>query len=168
MRRRGAGRGASLLELLVALALLAVVILVSAVLVVELIRASAAEESEPTTGGGTDIALGLIERDVRLALRVRRSARWLGSADAALVLEMSGGDQVAYAVRGDRLDRALLPAGGEEPRERVLVRDVLVAELSGPRDRLVEVVLRRAGEPVRERAVLARNLLREAGRGPPP
>jgi len=158
--RRPGAFGVSVVELLVALALSAVVIVVGCALFLELARDGAAQAGrEPAVGGSTDVALEMLVRDVRSAA-AREPARgaW---RDGGLVLRQGDGSLVAWEATGDSLVRRCGPAG-QEPEARVVLDDLVVAEIDADARGVVRVRVRAPDGPLRERLVLARNF-RAAG-----
>ena len=154
--RSRSARGASLLELLVALAVSTVVVLIAAVLLAKLARGQRRQGARSAAvGSDTDIALGLLERDARAAVGFPRRLGDYHAGRDVLLLQPAGGAVVWHA-EGGLLWRVVVEADGSERRRRVL-DELLAAELSTTPRGLVTVSLRRRDEPPRARSVAARN-----------
>jgi hypothetical protein len=154
--KRAGQRGLSLVEALVALTLSIVMLVVGTALLVQMLRDAQRHAGRaPSVGGATDLALALIERDVRQAVGV-------GIEDAALVVVLESGERVGYVRDGTELARLTRAAGAESERSHVLVRQVNVATFEQD-GRVVDVWLGVGEEDLRHRTVLARNAQRPGG-----
>lgn len=167
MRRCAAdGRGMSLIELLVAVALSTVVLLGATFLLIALAKACDREMGRPpAAGGAVDLALTQVERDLRVATRVvPRHGEW-SSRRGTLLLELPDGALAGYHSDGERFLRLVGRVDEPDLRVRTLLEDVAVADIDRQGGSSFDVWLRvRSGE-LRHRIVLARNLERP-GSGP--
>lgn len=134
--------GYTLVEMVVALAVLAVALALAAGLLREAAwtLAGAAREARAPLAS---LAATTLRRDVRASagvaphpLAVPGSPLWLSDP---LVLRGHPDGSVVYALEGDRLVRRVLPPGGGAPRRRDLLRDVTVWGWRLPAAGLVEV-----------------------------
>jgi len=141
-RGRGSAAGYSLVEMVVALVVLAVALALAAGLLREAAwtLAGAAREARAPLA---PLAAATLRRDVRASagvaphpLATPGSSLWL--SDPLVLLGHPAG-RVVYALEGDRLVRRVLPADGGAPRERDLLRDVTVWGWRLPAAGLVEV-----------------------------
>jgi prepilin-type N-terminal cleavage/methylation domain-containing protein len=139
---RSSAAGFTLVEMLVALVVLAVALALAAGLLREAAwtLAGAAREARAPLA---PLAAATLRRDVRASARVAPhplavpgSPLWL--SDPLVLLGHPAG-RVVYALEGDLLVRRVLPPGGGEPRRRELLRDVTVWGWRLPAAGLVEI-----------------------------
>jgi prepilin-type N-terminal cleavage/methylation domain-containing protein len=139
---RSSAAGFTLVEMLVALVVLAVALALAAGLLREAAwtLAGAAREARAPLA---PLAAATLRRDVRASARVAPhplavpgSSLWL--SDPLVLLGHPAG-RVVYVLEGDLLVRRVLPPGGGEPRERDLLRDVTAWGWRLPAAGLVEV-----------------------------
>ena len=154
----------SLVELMVAVALSGIVLVGGAGLLIRLLQQASTEVGrEPAAGAPVDVAVQLVERDLRQARRLPRSdGRWLAGPTTLLLL-LPDQQRVVYHRDGGRLLRLTAMGEAAEYRQRLLLDHVLTAEYSR-RDAdagTFDIWLRQEGGAVRHRVVLARNLGRD-------
>lgn len=146
------------MELLVALALAALVLSLGTALLVEFLKAANAHVGRsPGVGGPVDVALDALEQDLRHAARVLPAGAEARGERAVLRAVLSSGERVRWFVRRGTLVRE--SAWGGDPSSRT-ARQVATrvgtadVEVFSP---LARVALRVEGSPLRLRAVLLRN-----------
>lgn len=141
-RGRGSAAGYTLVEMVVALAVLAVALALAAGLLREAAwtLAGAAREARAPLA---PLAAATLRRDVRASagvaphpLAIPGSPVWLSDP---LVLRGHPEGSVVYALEDDRLVRRVLPPDGGAPRERDVLRDMTVWGWRLPAPGLVEV-----------------------------
>jgi prepilin-type N-terminal cleavage/methylation domain-containing protein len=139
---RRSAAGYTLVEMLVALVVLAVGLALAAGLLREAawtLAGAAREARAPLAPLAAATLRGDVQSSAGVAphpLATPGSPLWL--SDPLVLLGHPAGS-VVYALEGDRLVRRVLPAGGGEPRERDLLRDVTVWGWRLPAAGLVEV-----------------------------
>ena len=151
-----AARGMSYVEMLVALTIVSIVLIASGVLLVRLSR-QAEEQSKRAVavGGQSDRALDQLERDVRQAVVIASTVD--ASGRSALVLDMADGERVAWLLVGKSLQRQRTPLAAET-FTREVASEVGLVEWTRRSTHLMDLRLRRSGEPLRQRTVLLRNV----------
>ena len=153
----------SFIEMLVALAIVAIVLLVAGELLVRLSRQVERQAlRSPSVGGGADHALDQLEHDVREAALMQ--AVEAPGGVRGLVLDMTDGERITWILQKSSLLRRREPLGGK-PAEREMVGAVSLMAWSRRSDHLMDLRLRREGETLRQRTVLLRNVDRVV---PPP
>lgn len=131
-------RGFTLVELLVALAVLLLVLLLAGQILLEsqrmLLRTAAELE-----GGPTELAISLLESDLQSARSIANPRLlWTG---APLRLEGHPDGRLRWEVRDSRLERVLSDARDRDLERRVVVREVVTWRWRSIPPRLVDVAL---------------------------
>ena len=159
MKSRRRERDMSLIEMLVSLALTSIVLVGGALLLVQLSRWVASDMARPTAVGGmTDIALGLLERDIRNARALLPSEGDLKEGPTTLLLLLPGDLIVVYHQEEGKLLRLVADREEDFYRERVLVEDVQKVDFRANVAGMLFLTIQRRDERERTRVVLARNL----------
>jgi hypothetical protein len=151
--RPGGGRGATLVEALVAASLTVLVLALALALVVEAGRAApGGARGKGRAWPPTDLVLDRIDEDVREATTVTVRA------SAAAAIELPGGDRVVYGFSEGTLTRTLRPAAAasDDAARAVTLAEGLLVGRFDVEDGCLVTTLRRDGEPVRLRSSLPR------------
>lgn len=119
MRRRG--RGFSLLEIMVSLAVVAVVLTLATRLIVE-VQLAAVEWRRTLRDPMPQLTTQLLRTDIQ------RSSRLLSAVSlepaGTMALELPGGRQILYAKESNRLTRSLIAVDGEEIGSRTVMSPI--------------------------------------------
>ena len=155
LRRQG---GMSLAELLVAVALSAVVLLAGTALLIRLLHQASDELGRPPVIGGRDqLALRQMERDAQAAVAAPESRGHWRTEQGTILFEMADGRLIVYHREEERLLRTVIGAPHEPERVRELADGLIGADFARS-GTLFHLRLTRSGRPGRYRVVLGRNL----------
>ena len=158
MSRRRPSSGMSLAEVLVAVALSAVVLLVGTALLIRLLHQASDEVGRPPVVGGNDqLALLQMERDAQRAIAApERKGDWR-TEQGTILFEMLDGTVIVYHREDDRLLRTVIGDTHEPVRVRELVDELIGADFARTGS-VFHLRLTRSGGSRRHRVVLGRNI----------
>lgn len=158
MKRAPSGLGMSLAEVLVAVALSAVVLLVGTALLIRLLHQASDELGRaPVVGGRDQLALLQMERDAQRAIDAPdRNGDWR-TEPGVILFEMPDRTVIVYHREDDRLLRTVIGKAHDPETVRELVDDLIGVDFVQTGS-LFHLRLTRSGGTRRHRVVLGRNI----------